>query len=129
MRYLTLRDVLELYLRIMEQCGTTLIGLRDRNVLESARAQPQMAFGGQELYPIIVDKAAALGFSLVKNRSFLDGNKRTGHVSMEFFLLLNGFEIDAAVDEQERVMVQLAAGGLKREEFSEWVRRHTVKKP
>jgi death-on-curing protein len=126
MRYLTLREVLELCLRMMEQCGSTLIGIRDRTALESAIAQPQMTFGGKELYPTLTDKAAALAFSLVKNHPFLDGNKRTGHASMELFLLLNGLELEASVDEQERAIVQLAAGELTREEFNEWVRLHSV---
>jgi death-on-curing protein len=50
-----------------------------------------------------VDKAAALGYSLIQNHPFLDGNKRTGHAAMEIFLLLNNFEIQSSVDEQEEL--------------------------
>ena len=71
--------------------------------LESALAQPQMTFGGEDLYPTLVDKAAALGYALIKNHPFLDGNKRTGHAAMEVFLVLNGYEIHADVEEQEHV--------------------------
>ena len=60
-----------------------------------------MSFGGTELYPTLVEKAAALGFSLIKNHPFVDGNKRVGHAAMETFLVLNGHEIDAPVPEQE----------------------------
>lgn len=63
-----------------------------------------------------------LGFSLVCNHPFLDGNKRVGHLAMEVFLVLNGQELIAEVDEQERVIVRLAAGELSREEVAEWVR-------
>jgi death-on-curing protein len=88
MRYLEINEVIEMYLRIMEQFGGSP-GIRDRNALDSALIQPQMAFSGQELYPSLVDKAAALGFSLVLNHPFVDGNKRIGHASLEKFLILN----------------------------------------
>ena len=100
MRYLTLSEVFEIYRRIMERSGGT-VGIHSLGVLESDLAQPRLTFGGEELYPTIAEKAAALGFSLIKNHPFVDGNKRTGHAAMETFLFLNGFEIDATVDEQE----------------------------
>jgi death-on-curing protein len=58
----------------------------------------------------VIEKAAALGFSLISNRPFVDGNKRIGHAAMETFLVLNGFEIAAPVDEQEQVILRVAAG-------------------
>ena len=79
-----------------------------------------MTFGGVNLYPTAVEKAAALGFSLVMNHPFVDGNKRIGHAAMETFLVLNGYEIVASTDQQEWVMLDLAAGRLGRAEFSEW---------
>jgi death-on-curing protein len=127
-RYLTLEEVLELHRLALEQSGG-LDGLRDLGGLESALVQPQMAFGGQELYPSLADKAAALGFSLVCNHPFVDGNKRVGHAAMETFLVLNGWELVAGVDEQEQVILRLAAGGLKREEFTAWVHSHLQPRP
>lgn len=81
MRYLTLDEVLELHSLVLQQSGG-MPGLRDRNILESAIAQPAMTFGGQDLYPTVAHKAAALGFSLVMNHAFIDGNKRIGHAAM-----------------------------------------------
>ncbi|WP_292708640.1 MULTISPECIES: type II toxin-antitoxin system death-on-curing family toxin [unclassified Nostoc] len=81
-----------------------------------------MTFGGEDLYPTIIEKASALGFSLIKNHPFLDGNKRTGHAAMETFLVLNGMEIDALIEEQEHIVMLLAAGELGREEFADWLR-------
>lgn len=52
-----------------------------------------MTFGGAELYPTVVEKAASLGFSLIQNHPFVDGNKRTAHATLETFLVLNGYEI------------------------------------
>ncbi|HZD43577.1 MAG TPA: type II toxin-antitoxin system death-on-curing family toxin, partial [Methanomicrobiales archaeon] len=69
------------------------------------------------------------GFSLIRNHPFVDGNKRTGHAAMEIFLLLNGYEIDASVDEQEQMIVLLAAGGVEREAFNGWLRVHAVDRP
>jgi death-on-curing protein len=122
-RYLTLEEVLELHRLALEQSGG-LAGVRDLGGLDSAVTQPQMAFGGQELYPGLAEKAAALGFSLVCNHPFVDGNKRVGHAAMETFLVLNGWELAAGVDEQEQVVLRLAAGSLKREEFVAWVQAH-----
>lgn len=100
MRYLTLHEILEIYLRVMQQSGG-LVGIRDLGALESAVAQPRMTFGGAELYPTVVEKAVSLGFSLIQNHPFVDGNKRTAHAAMETFLVLNRYEIRATVDEQE----------------------------
>jgi death-on-curing protein len=120
MRYLTLNEVLELHRLILAQSGG-MGGVRDMGGVDSALALPQMTFAGQELYPTLAEKAAALGFSLVCNHPFVDGNKRIGHASMETFLVLNGWELLAGVDEQEAIIFNLAAGKLKREEFTAWV--------
>ena len=86
MRYLSLGEVLGLYDRIVGTSGGA-IGIRDLGALESALAQPRMSFGGGDLYPSLAEKAAALGYSLVMNHRFLDGNKRVGHAAMEVFLV------------------------------------------
>jgi death-on-curing protein len=122
-RYLTLIEVLNLHRQIIEQSGGAL-GVRDLGALESALAQPRMTFGGEDLYPTLVDKAAAVGFSIVMNHPFVDGNKRTGHAAMETFLVLNGMEISASVDEQEQVILALASGNSGRESFVEWLKQH-----
>jgi death-on-curing protein len=78
MRYLTLAEVLDLHRRVIEQSGGA-DGVRDLGGVESAVAQPQMTFSGDELYPNIESKATALCLSLVMNHPFVDGNKRVGH--------------------------------------------------
>jgi death-on-curing protein len=122
-RYLTLVEVLNLHRQIIEQSGGAL-GVRDVGALQSALAQPRMTFGGEDLYPTLADKAAALGFSIIMNHPFVDGNKRTGHAAMETFLVLNGMEISASVDEQEQVILALASGNSGRESFVEWLKQH-----
>lgn len=124
-RYLLLAEVLELHRSVIEQWGGAS-GIRDLGALESALAQPRQSFGGQDLYPDLTSKAAALCFSLVLNHPFIDGNKRIGHAAMETFLIVNGSELGESVDEQERIMLNLAAGKLSREDFVEWVTQHTL---
>lgn len=125
MRYLTLIEVLELHQKIIEQSGGAL-GIRDIGLLESAIAQPRMTFDGTELHPSLLEKSAALGFSIIMNHPFIDGNKRTGHAATEIFLILNGMEINASVDEQERVVLAIASGELRRESFVKWLQRYTT---
>jgi death-on-curing protein len=125
MIYLDVDEVIRLQEAIILQSGGGS-GILDRGKVESAVAQPRMTFGGADLYPTLPEKAAALGFSLATNHGFVDGNKRIGHAAMEVFLVLNGSEIKADVDEQEDVFLRLAAHQMTREEFSDWVRRHAV---
>ena len=125
MRYLTLDEVLALHRLAPEQSGGAA-GVRDLAALESAVVQPYLAFGGQDLYPTLVEKASTLVFSLINNHPFMDGNKRAGHAAMETFLMLNGYELAADVDEQEAVILAVAAGKTSREEFTAGVQAHTV---
>jgi death-on-curing protein len=122
-RHVSLGEVLELHRRILEETGGGA-GVRNLAALESALAQPRMTLGGQDLYPELADKAAALGFSLIQNHPFVDGNKRVGHAALETLLMLNGFQLAGSIDEAERTILQVAAGQLKREAFTEWVRVH-----
>lgn len=128
MRYLTVAEVLSLHRLLIEQTGGAP-GIRDLGALQSAVAQPQMTFGGDDVYPSLEEKAAALCFSLVADHPFLDGNKRVAHAAMDTFLILNGSELNAPVDEQERVMLSLAAGQTSRDELVAWVRSRVVPSP
>lgn len=127
MRYLTLNQVLVLHKRLIEQTGGST-GIHSLGALESSLAQPRMTFEGAELYPTIVEKASSLGFSIIQNHPFVDGNKRTGHAAMEIFLLLNGYEIDSPIDDQERTILQVASGNMSREEFTNWLANVIVEK-
>jgi len=127
MRYLSLQEVISLHSLLIAQSGGSS-GLRDRGALESAVAQPEASFGGEDLYPDLASKAAALGHSLIQNHPFVDGNKRVGHAAMEVFLLLNGHEIEASVDEQETIVIDVASGKVSRVQLSEWLREHMVVK-
>ncbi len=122
-RSVTLAEILETYQQIMQQTGG-LVAIRDFGALESALAQPYMTFDGRELYPSLVEKAAALGFSLIQNHPFADGNKRTGHAAMAMFLAINNYEISATIDEQADIVLSVAAGKMSRQEFTAWLSDH-----
>ena len=97
-------------------------GIRDAGLLDSALARPEnlVAYGD----PDVASLAAAYGFGIVRNHPFVDGNKRAALIATELFLALNGFEL--VVDDAECVLVvlSLAAGELKEEEFAAWLRDH-----
>ena len=76
----------------------------------------------------LIEKASALGFSMIQNHPFVDGNKRTAHAAMETFLVLNGSEIRAGVDDQEATILQVASGITSREDFTNWLQNHVVQK-
>jgi death-on-curing protein len=123
MRYLSLGEIVDLHQALLEQTGGAT-GIRDLGMLESALAQPRATFGGTNLHPTLIAKAAALGFSLALNHPFVDGNKRVAHASMEVFLALNGIELSATVDEQEHLMLNLADGQMTREQLTHWLENH-----
>ena len=123
MRSLTIAEILETYQHIMQQSGG-LIGILNFGALESALAQPYVTFGGNELYPSLVEKAAALGFSLIQNHPFIDGNKRTGHAAMAMLLAINGYKIKAGIDEQFEIILSVASGKLTRSSFTERLSNH-----
>ncbi len=84
MRYLTLNEILYLHKQIIKKSGGSL-GLHNPSALKSTLAQTRQTFGGAELYPTLIEKAAMLGFLLIKNHPFVDGNKRIGHAAMGYF--------------------------------------------
>jgi death-on-curing protein len=123
--YPSVSQIIELHRRVVEQSGGSL-GVRDHGALESSVHQPLQAFAGNELYPSVEEKAAALGYFLIQNHPFVDGNKRIGHAAMETLLVLNGFELVASIDEQEQIILAVALGESSREGFTSWVLAHIV---
>jgi death-on-curing protein len=125
MEWLELDQIFEIHAYAIARSGGST-GIRDKNGLESALGQPMQTFGGVDLYPTLLDKAAALGFFLVRNHPFVDGNKRVGHAALEIVLQQNGFEILDEQANQEAVILALAAGELTLDAFTKWVRDAVV---
>ena len=96
------------------------VGIRDANLFESALARPQNLAAYEE--PDAAQLAAAYAFGLAKNHPFVDGNKRTALVTLEAFLLLNGFLLEASDAECVMAILRLAASELSEEDLAVWVR-------
>ena len=97
-------------------------GVRDFNLLDSALESAYQTFDGKELYPTKQEKAARIGYSLVANHAFVDGNKRIGIHVMLTFLSVNGIPLDPTDDELIRVGLSLADGSMKYEELLQWIK-------
>jgi death-on-curing protein len=97
-------------------------GVRNEGLLDSALARPQNldAYGSPDAAAL----AASYAFGIARNHPFVDGNKRVAHAAMETFLVLNGQEIEASIDDQEELMLDLARGVLSRERLTAWLAKH-----
>lgn len=123
MTHLSLDRIIELHAEGIHRHGGSP-GARDLGIVDSAVAQPQATFGGHELYPTLVEKAAASGYSHVPNHGFIDGNKRVGLAAMDTLLRVNGMKIAATEGDLETVILGVAAGRVSRDRLTGWVRQH-----
>lgn len=98
-------------------------GLRDRGGLESAAGRPEMTFDGEDLYPDLASKVAALMHSLVVNHPFVDGNKRVGAAAAELVIEVNGYRLLASDNDLESVTFAVARGEVSAEGLSIWFRQ------
>ena len=102
--------------------------MRDEKLLESAVYRPQASFGGQDLYPDLFTKAAALGHFLVSNHPFMDGNKRVGFEAMRLMLRVNGWDLHSSVESKYGLVMKIAEGKLTQEQIAGWLREHSKEK-
>lgn len=124
MKYLYPKQVLYLYQEIITRSGGT-VGLRDQGLLESAVYRPQATVGGQDLYPDLFSKTAALGHSLIANHPFVDGNKRVGFEAMRLMLRLNGYDVHASTDAKFDFVMAIANGKLTEQAIADWLKHHS----
>lgn len=108
--------VLKLYKKIVDYTGGSF-GIRDESMLESALETPYQTFGGVELYPTIINKAARLGYGLVANHPFIDGNKRIGIYVMLVFLSVNGIVLEFNDNEIIDLALLTATGKYRYEDI------------
>lgn len=118
------KDKIKLLHQIMAEATGGGVGVRDEALLESALESCFVTFDGVELYPTKEDKAAKLGFSLVSNHAFVDGNKRIGIYVMLSFLEINGIKIVATNEEIIEIGLSLASGKMSCEALKEWIIAH-----
>jgi len=117
-------DILHLHTRSIKDFGGS-DGIRDPGLLESAIARPFQTFGGEDLYPTVFEKAAALAESLIINHPFVDGNKRTGMLAMATFLLEFDLEITSADEGLYSFTIDISTGTTKFEEIVQWLKANT----
>lgn len=101
-------------------------GIHDQGLLESAVHAPFQTFGGEDLYPDPVDKAARLCFGLAKDHPFRDGNKRTAVHAMLVYLSINLIRIEYEDIDLENAIIAIADGSMDSNELADWIRSHTV---
>lgn len=117
--------ILLLHQLIAEETGGE-VGLRDQSLLESAIESSFVTFDGIDLYPSKVEKAARLGFSLISNHAFLDGNKRIGVYVMLTFLEMNGIHAEYKTVELVEIGLAVADGSAGYDELLSWLRKHVL---
>ena len=122
---LSKKQILLLHTQLLEETGGSE-GIRDDGLLDSALSAPFQGFGDADVFPSIQQKAARLGYGLVKNHAFIDGNKRIGAHAMLVFLALNKVELDYTQEELLDIFLQIAAGESGFEELLRWITSHQL---
>lgn len=125
MKRLTKKQILLLHRALITQSGGC-VEIRDNGLLESAINAPFQTFDGQELYPSLLEKAARLGYGLIKNHPFVDGNKRIGTHAMLVFLSINHIEIQYEDQELIQLILNIAAGTYDEQYLLLWLQKHIL---
>lgn len=120
MKRLSVKRIMQIHHLMIEETGG-MDGIRDDGLLESAVNAPFQTFDDVPLYKTIEAKAARLGYSLISNHAFIDGNKRTGMMAMLLFLELNGAGKDCTDEEIIRVGLALADGSMDDKALLDWI--------
>lgn len=123
MKRLTKEQVLRLHEDLIEEFGG-IHGVRDEGLLESALSAPFQTFDGQDLYPSVLEKAGRLGYGLIRNHPFLDGNKRIGVHVLMVCLALNGVRLSYDDEDLIQTALGVASGSVTFEEFCRWLSEH-----
>ena len=120
---LTKEQVISIHSSLIKASGGT-DGVRDEGLLESALESPFQTFAAHDLNPSIIQKAARIGYSLVSNHPFIDGNKRIGIHIMLVFLAINGIDISCTQEDLIKIGLSLADDTMNFEELSVWLSSH-----
>ena len=112
--------------RIMAQATGGSVGVRDEGLLESALEAAFSGFGGVEFYPTKEEKGARLGYNLISNHAFVDGNKRIGMYVMLTFLEVNGIRMDCTNEDVIHAGLSVADGSMDYDGLLAWVREHRL---
>ncbi|MCK4463020.1 MAG: type II toxin-antitoxin system death-on-curing family toxin [Candidatus Omnitrophica bacterium] len=125
-KYLSLEQVLTAHTALIKRYGGSQ-GIRDRGLLESAVFRPQASAFGQEAYPDLFEKCAVLGYSIIQNHPFVDGNKRTGFAAMHLMLLINSYDLTSSSEEEVAMAEDIACRKIHEPEVAIWLKEHSKK--
>jgi death-on-curing protein len=120
-RYLSLAEALVVAEAVTGLDLTTLARTPRIDLLDSALHAPQASFGGQDLYPEFIDKAAVLAVRIARNHPLMDGNKRLAWTCLVMFAMLNGRRLEVPADDAVSTMVSVAAGELDEGGMALWL--------
>ena len=101
------------------------LGIREEGLMESAISRPYQTFGGEDLYPTDLEKAAAIAESIIINHPFVDGNKRTGYLAMLAILEEGKLEISASNDDIYSFVIKISTGEIRFDQIVEWLKQNT----
>ena len=113
--------------QLMAEATGGSVGVRDSALLESALESCFATFDGVDLYPRKEEKGARLGYALISNHAFVDGNKRIGVYLMTTFLEMNGIRLQATNEEIVQIGLSVADGSMKYDDLLAWVWTHRAK--
>ena len=120
------REKVKLLHQLMAEATGGSVGVRDEGLLDSAIEGAFATFDGVELYPSKEEKVAKLGYSLISNHAFVDGNKRIGVYVMLSFLELNGIHIEAADEDVVSLGLGVADGRMEQKDILDWIHKHKI---
>lgn len=123
MKILKKRQILLLHSVLITESGGS-DGVRDEGLLDSAVNTPFQTFSGQDLYPTVLEKAVRLGFGLIRNHPYIDGNKRIGTHAMLVFLNLNSITLSYEDDELISTILSVASGEMDADGLLKWIQQH-----
>ena len=121
------KDKILLLHKLMAEATGGSVGVRDSALLESALESCFATFDGVDLYPTKEEKGARLGYALISNHAFVDGNKRIGVYLMTTFLEMNGIRLQATNEEIVQIGLSVAEGSMSYEDLLAWVKKHRAK--
>lgn len=127
-QYLSVEQVLIIHEALIKRYGGSH-GIHNRGLLESAVFRPQASAFRQDAYPTLFEKCAVLGYSLIQNHPFVDGNKRAGFAAMHLMLLINGYDLTSTTKEEVAMAEKIASGKMREPAIAQWLKKHSKRRP
>ena len=123
MKEISKEQIIKLHTQLVAETGGS-VDIRDEGMLDSAVSAPYASFAGIEPFPTVIEKASRLGFGLIKNHPFIDGNKRIGTHALILMMRINGVSIDYDDRDLIDTILKVADGSFGYDELLAWVKAH-----